>query len=166
LIWFVAEGRTVNKLYFGDNLGVLRNDVSSVSVDLIYLDPPFNSDARYNVLFETPDKEKSNAQAEAFRDTWTWGEEAERACDEIMTTIRGGTGRFIDALRSALGTSDMMAYLVMMSVRLYEMRRVLKPSGTLYLHCDPTASHYLKILLDGIFGSDNYRNEIIWRRST
>ena len=130
----------MNKLYFGDNLDVLRRYVDDASVDLIYLDPPFNSEAKYNVLFETPDSEKGAAQAEAFRDTWTWGEEAGRSLDEIMTEIRGGTARFIDALRSALGSSDMMAYLVMMAVRLHELHRVLKADGSLYLHCDPTPS--------------------------
>jgi site-specific DNA-methyltransferase (adenine-specific) len=155
----------MNRLYFGDNLDILRRYVADASVDLVYLDPPFNSDAKYNVLFETPDSAKGAAQAEAFRDTWTWGEEAARSLDEIMTQIRGGTARFIDALRSALGHSDMMAYLVMMAVRLHELRRVLKDDGSLYLHCDPTASHYLKIILDGIFGPQNFRSEIIWKRT-
>jgi adenine specific DNA methylase Mod len=157
----------VNKLFFGDNLAVLRNDdVAASSVDLIYLDPPFNSDARYNVLFQTPEADRANAQAEAFRDTWTWGDEAGSAFDDIHHKIKGGTARFVDALHSALGQSDMMAYLVMMAVRLYELRQVLKDNGTLILHCDPTASHYLKIILDGIFGGENFKNEIIWRRST
>lgn len=157
----------MNKLFFGDNLAVLRNDdVPASSVDLVYLDPPFNSDARYNVLFQTPEPERANAQAEAFRDTWTWGEEASTALDDIHDKIRGGTARFVDALHSALGQSDMMAYLAMMAVRLYELRQVLKESGTLILHCDPTASHYLKVILDGIFGGENFKNEIIWRRST
>jgi adenine specific DNA methylase Mod len=157
----------MNRLFFGDNLAILRNgDVPNSSVDLIYLDPPFNSDARYSVLFQTPEVERANAQAEAFRDTWTWGEEAAAAFDDIHHTVRGGTARFVDALHSALGQSDMMAYLVMMAVRLYELRQVLKDEGTLILHCDPTASHYLKVILDGIFGGENFKNEIIWRRST
>ena len=155
----------MNKLYFGDNLDVLRRYVEDASVNLIYLDPPFNSEAKYNVLFETPESEKGAAQAEAFRDTWTWGPEAAHSLDEIMTDIRGGTARFIDALRSALGSSDMMAYLVMMAVRLHELRRVLVPDGSLYLHCDPTASHYLKIILDGIFGPKNFRGEVVWKRT-
>ncbi|MFL6856536.1 MAG: DNA methyltransferase [Allosphingosinicella sp.] len=155
----------MNKLYFGDNLDVLRGEVADASVDLVYLDPPFNSEARYNVLFETPASEKGAAQAEAFRDTWTWGPEADRALDDIMTHIRGRTARFVDALRSALGRSDMMAYLVIMTVRLHELRRVLKPTGSLYLHCDPTASHYLKIILDGLFGPQFFRSEIIWKRT-
>lgn len=157
----------MNKLFFGDNLAVLRNDdVKPGSVDLVYLDPPFNSDARYNVLFQTPESERAGAQAEAFRDTWTWAEEANTAFDEIHHKVRGSTARFVDALHSALGESDMMAYLVMMAVRLYELRQVMKDSGTLILHCDPTASHYLKIILDGIFGGENFKNEIIWQRST
>lgn len=157
----------MNRLFFGDNLAVLRNDdVAEGSVDLVYLDPPFNSDARYNVLFRTPESERVSAQAEAFRDTWTWGEEAETAFDEIHQSVRGGTARFVDALRSALQESDMMAYLAMMTVRLVELRRVMKENGTLILHCDPTASHYLKIILDGIFGGEAFKNEIIWQRST
>lgn len=154
----------VNKLYFGDNLDILREYVADESVDLIYLDPPFNSQVQYNVLFNRHDDDKSSAQAGAFRDTWTWGNEAEWAFQEIMK-VGGGTARFIDALRSALNESDMMAYLVMMAVRLREMHSKLKPTGSLYLHCDPTASHYLKVVLDGVFGPENFRSEIVWRRS-
>src|SRR5438309_1345054 len=143
----------MNQLYFGDNLDVLREYVEDRSVDLIYLDPPFNSQAQYNVLFDRPDNERVSAQAGAFRDTWMWGDEAEWAFKEVMRA-GGGTARFIDALRSALKESDMMAYLVMMAVRLRELHAKLKGTGSLYLHCDPTASHYLKILLDGIFGAD------------
>lgn len=154
-----------NQLWFGDNLEVLRRNVPTASVDLVYLDPPFNSDANYNVLFSTPDDNKPSAQAEAFRDTWWWGREAEDALDEILTEIGGGTAAIVNALMQALGRSDMMAYLVMMAVRLHELRRVLKDDGTLYLHCDPTASHYLKILLDGIFGPVNFDAEVIWKRT-
>ena len=152
-----------NKLWFGDNLTILREEVADESVDLVYLDPPFNSQANYNVLFRTPDNDAASAQVEAFRDTWSWGPEAEWAFDEIMRT-GGGVTSIIYALRSALGESDMMAYLVMMAQRLHELRRVLKPTGSLYLHCDPTASHYLKIILDSIFGPRQYLNEIVWRR--
>ncbi|MGX9120959.1 site-specific DNA-methyltransferase [Mesorhizobium sp. BHbsci] len=154
-----------NQLWFGDNLEVLRRHIPSASVDLIYLDPPFNSDANYNVLFSTPDEDKPSVQAEAFRDTWWWGPEAEDALDEIVTQIGGGTAAIVNALMQALGRSDMMAYLVMMAVRLHELRRVLKDNGTLYLHCDPTASHYLKILLDGIFKPTLFDSEIIWKRT-
>jgi site-specific DNA-methyltransferase (adenine-specific) len=151
----------MNKLYFGDNLDVLREYVPDESVDLIYLDPPFNSQAQYNVLFQSPQDAAASAQAGAFRDTWTWGEEAEWSYKEIMRLGRD-SARIVDALRSALRESDMMAYLAMMAVRLHELHRKLKPSGSLYLHCDPTASHYLKILMDGIFGVDGFTNEIIW----
>lgn len=155
----------MNKLYFGDNLEILSGDyIPDESVDLIYLDPPFNSQAQYNLLFKTPEADATAAQVEAFRDTWTWLEEASWAYQEIM---RGGgaVARFIEALHSALGESDMMAYLVMMAVRLKQLQRKLKPSGALYLHCDPTASHYLKVILDAVFGPENYMNEIIWRRT-
>ena len=154
-----------NKLYFGDNLDILREYIADESVDLIYLDPPFNSQAQYNVLFQTPDNLKAAAQAEAFRDSWTWGEEANWSYQEIMK-IGGSTARFIEALRSALGQSDMMAYLVMMAVRLYELHRKLKDTGALYLHCDPTASHYLKIILDQVFGPGRFLNEVIWKRTS
>lgn len=154
----------MNELHFGDNLEVLTSsEIHDESVDLIYLDPPFNSQSQYNVLFRSP-KDDSSAQAGAFLDTWTWGEEAELSYKEIMT-LGGGTARFIDALRSALKESDMMAYLVMMAIRLVVLRQKLKPTGSLYLHCDPTASHYLKILLDGIFGYRNFQSEIIWKRT-
>lgn len=153
----------MNKLFFGDNLDVLREHISDEVADLIYLDPPFNSKARYNVLFQTPAKDAAAAQAEAFRDTWAWGEEAEWAAAEIAR-IGGGVARIVDALRSALKESDMMAYLVMMAVRLEELRRVLKDTGSIYLHCDSTASAYLKVLMDAIFGPRNFRNEITWKR--
>lgn len=155
----------MNQLWFGDNLTILREEVASESVDLVYLDPPFNSNANYNVLFRTPSDEAASAQVEAFRDTWTWGNEAQWALDEIM--ISGGpVATIVHALHSALGESDMMAYLVMMAQRLSELRRVLRSTGSLYLHCDPTASHYLKIILDAVFGPRNFRSEIIWKRTS
>lgn len=153
-----------NTLYFGDNLDILREYVKDQSVDLVYLDPPFNSQAQYNVLFQSPADEAASAQVEAFRDMWAWGDEAEWAFAETMKR-GGGAARFIDALRSALGNSDMMAYLVMMAVRLEALRSTLRPSGSLYLHCDTTASHYLKIILDGIFGPDRFQSEVIWKRT-
>jgi site-specific DNA-methyltransferase (adenine-specific) len=155
----------MNQLWFGDNLTILREEIASESVDLIYLDPPFNSNANYNVLFRTPSDEAASAQVEAFRDTWTWGSEAQWALDEVMRA-GGGVATIVHALHSALGESDMMAYLVMMAQRLSELRRVLKRSGSLFLHCDATASHYLKIILDSIFGPEQFANEIIWQRST
>jgi adenine specific DNA methylase Mod len=155
----------MNQLWFGDNLSMLREEVATNSVDMIYLDPPFNSQANYNVLYRTPADEAASAQVEAFRDTWTWGAEAQWAYDEIMHA-GGAVASITNALHSALGDSDMMAYLVMMAQRLVELRRVLKPTGSLFLHCDPTASHYLKIILDAIFGPERFSNEIIWQRST
>lgn len=155
-----------NRLYFGDNLDVLREYVDVESVDLVYLDPPFNSQAHYNLVFERPSgDDRSSAQAGAFRDTWMWGDEAEWAFKELMR-IGGSTARFIDALRSALKESDMMAYLAMMAIRLHELHSKLKPTGLLYLHCDPTASHYLKVLLDGIFVDGRFLNEIVWKRTS
>lgn len=156
----------MDRLFFGDNLKVLRKEIDDLSIDLIYLDPPFNSQARYNVLFKSPGSDVASAQAAAFLDFWSWGTEAEAAYHELMTDVGGGVATFVSALRSALGESDMMAYLVMMAVRLNELKRVLKKTGSIYLHCDASASHYLKILLDGIFSPQRFRNEIIWQRST
>jgi site-specific DNA-methyltransferase (adenine-specific) len=154
----------MNKLYYGDNLAVLRENIADESVDLVYLDPPFNSAASYNLLFKAPSGEGSQAQIEAFEDTWHWNESAERAFDEVMSGPNSDAATMLRAMRSALGENDMMAYLAMMAVRLIELHRVLKATGSLYLHCDPTASHYLKIILDSIFGPANFRNEIIWKR--
>jgi DNA modification methylase len=154
-----------NHLFYGDNLQVLREHVKDESVDLIYLDPPFNSQATYNLLFKSPSGEKSKAQIEAFEDTWHWNEHAEYAFDEVMKSGNSDVAELLRALRSFLKENDMMAYLTMMAVRLLELHRVLKPTGSLYLHCDPSASHYLKVLLDGIFNVQNYLNEIIWRRT-
>jgi DNA modification methylase len=156
----------LNHLYYGDNLYVLRNSIASGSVDLVYLDPPFNSDANYNVLFQSPEGGKSHAQIEAFDDTWHWTDEAEKSFVEVMHSGHSNAAEMLRAMRSFMKENDMMAYLTMMCVRLIELHRVLKSTGSLYLHCDPTASHYLKILLDGILGKENYRNEITWKRST
>jgi DNA modification methylase len=155
-----------NALYYGDNLAVLRNEVASDSVDLIYLDPPFNSQANYNVLFKSPTGKAADAQIEAFEDTWHWGEEAERAFAAVLASPATQAAELLRAMRSFLGENDMMAYLTMMAVRLIELHRVLKPTGSLYLHCDPTASHYLKLLLDAIFSVRNYVNELIWKRTS
>lgn len=154
-----------NQLYFGDNLDILRDYVRTESVDLVYLDPPFNSAANYNVLFREKSGEKSAAQITAFEDTWHWGDEAEAAYHELVTEGPGKLGELMQALRSALGSNDMMAYLTMMAPRLVDLHRVLKETGSIYLHCDPTASHYLKTLLDAIFGGQNFLNEIIWKRT-
>lgn len=155
-----------NALFYGDNLDILRNYISDESVDLVYLDPPFNSNATYNVLFKAPGGESSQSQIEAFDDTWHWNESAEKAFDEVMSSGNSEAAEMLRAMRSFLKENDMMAYLAMMAVRLIELHRVLKPTGSLYLHCDPTASHYLKILLDAIFGAKNFRSEISWKRSS
>ncbi len=154
-----------NKLYFGDNLKILREYVADASVDLVYLDPPFNSNATYNVLFKEKTGEESAAQIMAFEDTWQWSIEAEAVYKELVTSGPRKLADLIQALLAFLGRNDMMAYLVMMAVRLVELHRVLKPAGSIYLHCDPTASHYLKLLLDSIFGNENFLNEIIWKRT-
>jgi site-specific DNA-methyltransferase (adenine-specific) len=155
-----------NKLFYGDNLDVLREHVPDESVDLVYLDPPFNSNANYNILFKSKTGDGSDAQIEAFEDTWHWNDKAEDAFDQVMRSGRTGASELLRAMRGFLGDNDMMAYLAMMAVRMAELHRVLKPSGSLYLHCDPTASHYLKLLLDGVFGLQSYRNEIIWKRTS
>ena len=155
-----------NKLFFGDNLKALREHIASESVDLIYLDPPFNSNATYNVLFAEKSGDKSSAQITAFEDTWHWGLESETTFQEIVTGPHAKLAALVEALRGFLGTNDMMAYLTMMAIRLVELRRVLKQTGAIYLHCDPTASHYLKLVMDAIFGPENFRNEIVWKRSS
>ena len=162
---FAVESRRVqkNQLYYGDNITVLREHIKDESVDLIYLDPPFNSRQDYNVLFAERDGTRSASQIMAFEDTWEWNIDAERAYEEIVE--RGG--RVSDAMRAFktfLGTSDMMAYLAMMAPRLIELHRVLKVTGSIYLHCDPTASHYLKMLMDAAFAPQYFLNEIIWKR--
>jgi DNA modification methylase len=154
-----------NSLYYGDNLEVLQRYVKDESVDLVYLDPPFNSRQDYNVLFAEKDGSQSSSQIHAFEDTWEWNIESRRALEQV---IEQG-GRVADALRAFeayLHGSDMMAYLAMMAPRLVELRRVLKETGSIYLHCDPTASHYLKILMDAVFGPQFFQNEISWRRSS
>jgi DNA modification methylase len=155
-----------NHLYYGDNLDILREYIGDESIDLIYLDPPFNSQATYNVLFRAPTGERSQAQIEAFEDTWHWNEHAERAFDEVMHSDNTDAAELLRAMRAFLKENDMMAYLTMMAIRLLELRRVLKPTGSLYLHCDPVAGHYLKILMDAIFGPEHFRNQIIWKRTT
>ena len=160
---------SANLLYYGDNLDVLRRHVKDESVDLVYLDPPFNSNRDYNVIFADKSGEKSEAEIVAFEDSWRWGEESQRAYEWLaQSAVNKGAvstpvSRMIGSFYATLGTNDVMAYLVMMTPRLLEMHRVLKPSGSLYLHCDPAASHYLKIVLDQVFGPTNFRREIIWR---
>jgi site-specific DNA-methyltransferase (adenine-specific) len=153
-------------LYFGDNLNILREHIKDESVDLIYLDPPFNSKRAYNLLFKTPKGHVSDAQITAFEDTWHWGDQAEREFAELLHQSNTNIAETMQALRHFLGENDVMAYLTMMANRLVELHRVLKSTGSLYLHCDPTTSHYLKIVLDTVFGPQSFRNEIIWKRRT
>jgi DNA modification methylase len=153
-----------NLLYYGDNLDVMRQHIKDETIDLVYLDPPFNSNASYNVLFNEHGA-KSAAQINAFEDTWHWDEAA--AYDYEQTVEQGGpVANALRSFRTLLGTSDMLAYLAMMAPRLVELHRVMKPTASIYLHCDPTASHYLKLLMDAVFGAANFRNEVIWKRTT
>lgn len=155
-----------NLLYYGDNLDVLRRYVPSDSVDLVYLDPPFNSNQDYNVLFAEQDGTRAAAQIKAFGDTWRWDQGSAHAYEEIVESGPDRVAQVMRAFRTFVGESDMMAYLAMMAPRLVELHRVLKETGSLYLHCDSTASHYLKILLDAVFGPDRFRTEIIWKRTS
>jgi site-specific DNA-methyltransferase (adenine-specific) len=156
----------MNELYFGDNLAILREHIKDESVDLVYLDPPFNSAATYNKLFKSPTGDHSRAQIAAFEDTWQWGEQADEEFEDLRSRASPKVSEMMLALKRFLGENDVMAYLTMMASRLLELRRVLKPTGSLYLHCDPTASHYLKIVLDGVFGLENFRSEVVWKRTS
>ena len=155
----------VNLLYYGDNLDVLRRHISENSVDLVYLDPPFKSNQDYNVLFAEKDGTRAAAQFKAFEDTWEWNKAA-AAEYEAVVEAGGKVSDVMQAFRRFLGTNDLLAYLTMMAPRLTELHRVLKTTGSLYLHCDPTASHYLKLLLDATFGPKRILNEITWKRSS
>ncbi len=155
-----------NMLFYGDNLPILREYIPDESVDLVYLDPPFNSNRSYNILFKDESGAASEAQIAAFDDTWHWGPAAEEIYCELVDHASPQVARMVAALREFIGSNQMMAYLVMMAARLVELHRVLKLTGSLYLHCDPTASHYLKIVLDTIFGPENLVNEIVWMRTT
>lgn len=162
----------MNKLFYGDNLDVLRNEIATESVDLIYLDPPFNSNADYNLIFREKSGAKSEAQLRAFTDTWTWLPTKDgdmptaRAYEDVMVRAPDNVAKMLRAMVEFIGQNDLTAYLVMMTQRLMELHRVLKPTGSLYLHCDPTASHYLKIVLDSIFGPTNFRSEVVWKRTS
>ena len=153
-----------NLLYYGDNLDVMRLHIKDETVDLVYLDPPFNSNTNYNVLFAEKDGSKAASQIQAFTDTWTWNRESESVFAEIVMA-GGRVADCLQAFRIFLGECDMLAYLVMMAPRLVELRRVMKPTASIYLHCDPTASHYLKMLMDAVLGPENFGNEIIWQRT-
>jgi len=157
----------MNYLYYGDNLEILRKYIKDESVDLIYLDPPFKSDQSYNILFQERNGTKSRAQIKAFEDTWRWDLTAEETWTEIVE--KSSNRRLADlmvAMKKFLGTNDMMAYLVMMAIRLQELYRVLKSTGSIYLHCDPTASHYLKMVMDAVFGIKNFKNEVVWFKNS
>ena len=153
-----------NTLYYGDNLDILRHHIADESVDLVYLDPPFQSNRNYNVLFQEQDGSRAAAQIKAFEDTWEWDIASAAAFEEVVEA-GGDPSRAMQAFRNIVGDSDMLAYLSMMAPRLIELHRVLKSTGSLYLHCDPTASHYLKLLLDAVFGPEQFRNEIVWKRT-
>ena len=152
-------------LYYGDNLDVLRRHVKDETIDLVYLDPPFNSNASYNVLFAEQNGAQAAAQIKAFEDTWKWDEAAAKAYQEVVEA-GGKVSQTLQAFRMVLGDSNMLAYLAMMAPRLIELRRVMKPTASIYLHCDPTASHYLKLLMDAVFSPENFRTEIVWKRSS
>jgi len=154
-----------NTLYYGDNLDILRRYIKDETIDLVYLDPPFKSNQNYNVLFKEKNGSQAASQIRAFEDTWTWGQDDESVYADLVT--KGGkVADCLQAFRTFMGPCDMLAYLVMMAPRLVELRRVMKSTASIYLHCDPTASHYLKILMDAVFLPQNFRNEIIWKRTT
>ncbi len=159
-----------NLLCYGDNLGFLTDSglLGNECVDLIYLDPPFNSQQNYNVLFKEASGTPEAAQIKAFEDTWTWDMAANEALTRIHTdpAVAAPLVELMKTFMQFLKPSPMMAYLVQMAIRLVHMHRVLKPTGSLYLHCDPTASHYLKLILDALFGPKRFLNEIIWKRSS
>ena len=133
---------------------------------MIYLDPPFNSQTNYNVLLRALSGEQSQAQIEAFEDTWRWNSYAEDAFNQVMTSGNTEAAEMLRSIRGFLGANDMMAYLSMMAVRMLELHRVLKETGSLYLHCDPSASNYLKLLMDAVFGPECFQNEVIWKRTS
>ena len=154
-----------NTLYYGDNIEILREYIADESIDLIYLDPPFNSNRQYNVLFKDESGHESEAQINAFEDSWHWDKAAQSIYEELITEGPASLSSFIGSLFDFIGPNQMMAYLVMLSVRLIELHRILKPRGTIYFHCDPTASHYIKLLLDTIFDPKCFLNEIVWKRT-
>jgi len=157
---------TENVLYYGDNLEILQRYIKDESIDLIYLDPPFKSNQDYNVLFAEQNGSRSKAQIKVFEDTWRWDQGAAEAYHNIVEHGPEKVSLAMQAFRKFLGGSDMLAYLAMIAPRLVELRRALKPTGSIYLHCDPTASHYLKMLMDAVFEPVNFRNEIVWKRTS
>jgi DNA modification methylase len=157
-----------NVLYYGDNLDILRGKIADQSVDLVYLDPPFNSNASYNILFADKRGTRDAAQIHAFEDTWTWTRDTDRLYTDLLQggAVPAKVADTVQALHGMLGENDLLAYLVMMAPRLVELHRVLRNTGSMYLHCDPTASHFLKIVMDSIFGPTSFRNEVIWKRTS
>ena len=155
----------LNRLFYGDNLEVLREHVADESVDLVYLDPPFKSNQDYNILFGDQDGHQSTAQIKAFEDTWCWDLQAAETLNEVIEE-GGQLSETMQAFQRIVGHGDMLAYLTMMAPRLVELRRVLSETGSIYLHCDPTASHYLKLLMDAVFGPKSFRTEIVWKRTS
>ncbi len=151
----------LNTLYHGDNLDIIRSNIDDESVDLIYLDPPFMSDRNYSTLFEENDGVKSHAQIKVFEDTWHWDQAAVEAYQEIVKSA-DSVSKAVVAFKVLIGEGDMLAYLSMMALRLVELKRVLKATGSIYLHCNSVASHYLKLLMDTIFGRENFLNQIVW----
>lgn len=159
----IAKGAPADRaLYLGDNLEVLRGRIGDSSVDLVYLDPPFQSGKAYSAAFDTADEVGGKAHVQAFDDTWRWDERAERDY-EAAVAAGGRAAVALRGFRALLGDAPIMAYLAMMAPRLVELRRALRPTGSIYLHCDPTASHYLKVLMDAVFGPGCFRNEVVWR---
>jgi len=156
---------TTNTLFYGDNLPILQEYLNAESIDLIYLDPPFNSNRDYNVLFRGESGGESGAQLQAFKDAWAWDAATQVTFEDLCLNAPPPVQKLLQTFYDLLGQNQMTAYLVMLTPRLLELHRVLKPTGSLYLHCDPTASHYLKLILDTIFGAKNFRNEVCWERS-
>jgi site-specific DNA-methyltransferase (adenine-specific) len=154
-----------NTLYYGDNLDILRRYIKDETIDLVYLDPPFKSNQNYNVLFKEKNGSQAASQIRAFEDTWTWSQDDEAVYADLVT--KGGkVADCLQAFRTFMGPCDMLAYLVMMAPRLVELRRVMKPTASIYLHCDPAASHYLKMMMDSVFNPENFQNEVIWKRTS
>lgn len=150
-----------NVLYYGDNVDILQRYVKDETIDLVYLDPPFKSDKDYNVLFREQNGSRSVAQIKAFKDTWQWDQKAVKTYEQVVES-GGKVSRALQAFRTLLEECDMLAYLAIMAPCLVELKRVLKPTGSIYLHCDPTASAHLRLLMDAVFDAENFQNEIIW----
>ena len=162
----VSMALKTDTLYYGDNLEILSNHFPDDCVDLIYLDPPFNSSRSYNVLYKEAAGTGSEAQIEAFEDTWAWGPTAALAFDDLINSEHQDVAKMLNAMVEGLGHNDVTAYLAMMAIRLVQLRRVLQPNGSIYLHCDPTAGAYLRVLMDAVFDPKNFVNEIVWKRTT